>query len=517
MAVLPLNVSGDNALLLRSVALDMISARVGKDGGVELISDEAVKAGLGDASSGITDIRAALIGARLNADYVLYGNMSADGQVYAVDAKLLSIKDGAITAFSAKGAGPDSIAALAGTVSSEALSRIALSAPPAAPAPPAAAVKPAEPKAVAKPAEAAKTAPETAKDDGFLVKPAVPSQGKSGGKGGPFNGFYMAMASADLDKDGGPEFFLLGKDSVLVLRRKDGFEAVKEIKTPAADNAAITAIDTDGDGNAEIYVSGVLNNGPSTSVIEWKDGGYRVTQSGIKWLVRAMRDASGHAALAGQRFIRGEGFYGAPRVLKMQGGALVDAGAFTEGLPSRADIYRTEVFDATGAGSAQAVVLDQRGYIRIYDMDGKDAWKETYRTKEWFGGTLDRIEAAEDAPGAQKREPVFIEGGFMRSDLNNDGKPEVIVRRNNAGGLGRYAATPGSFTDGEIVSLSWNKDEAVLAENWKTKKLDGYIADFIVAEDKTGAGAELIMLVVEGTGEFSGGIKSYILSRRLDL
>lgn len=504
IAVLPLQVSGDNAALLQSVVLDMLQSKFSRDAGVEVAKTGVVKDALEGMSGEITGMRAALVGAKLNVDYVVYGGMRTDGQTSFMDIKLLAVRDGAIVPFSANAAS-EAIVSLTETIAAQVLSAVVV----AAPAP--VAVKP--PAAVAQPPAAQKA------EDEFIIKSNEATERPAMRKSKRMKGMYKAMLSADLDKDGEKEVFLLGADSVTVGRLKvDGFEAIKEVKMfPGVANAAIAAIDSNNDGSVEVYVCGVFNNAPSASVIEWKDGEYRVAASGLPWFVRVFKNEAGASVLVGQRFRQVDGFYGDLHTLKIENGLFVDTGVFMAGLPSNADIYRTEIFDATGSSSQQAVVLDQRGYFRVYGKNDKGAWEQIYQSKDWFGGTLNYIEFGDDINGLQKKEPVPIEGRFMTVDYNNDGAAEIIVKKNYAGGLGRYSAMPASFTEGEVVNISWDKSSGSFLENWKTKKIDGYIADFYIETDSATGVKEMVMLIVEGTGGYFGDIKSYILSHRLTI
>lgn len=511
IAVLPLQVSGDNAALLQSVVLDMLQSKLGRDSGVEVVKTDVVKAALDGMSGEMTGVRASLVGTKLNADYVIYGGMRSAEKSYFMDIKLLAVKDGSIVPFSANAA-TDAIVNLTETVAGQVLSAVAASFQPSP-------AKVVDVATVAVPAPVASAIAAQKNDDGFIIKSSEATERPAMRKSKRMDGFYKAILSADLDRDGEKEIFLLGRDSVVVGRLKaDGFEAIKEIKTlPGVANAAITAIDSNDDGNIEVYLSGSFNNAPSASVIEWKDGDYKVVASGLPWFVRAFKSEAGASVLVGQRFRMLDGFYGELRTLKIDNGKLVDIGVFLAGLPAKADIYRIDMFDATGSGSLQAVVLDQRGYFRVYAKNANGAWEQLYQSKDWFGGTLNFIEFGDDVIGQQKKEPVPVEGRFLAVDFNNDGAAEIIVKKNYAGGLGRYSATPSSFTDSEVVNVSWDKDGESLLENWKTKKIDGYIADFYVETDAATGVKELVMLIVEGTGGYYGGIKSYILSHRLTI
>lgn len=515
IAVLPLQITGDNAALLQSVVPDMLQSKLGRSSAVDVIKNDIVMTALAGMSGDITDMRASLVGTKLNADYVVYGGMRTEGQTSYTDMKLLAVKDGSIVSFSANAAS-NAIVSLTETISVQVLSAVAAALPVEAPlvkADAAAASLGSAPAVAMQPRAAQKA------EDGFIIKPSNVTERPSMRKSKRMDGAYKAILSADLDKNGEKEIFLLDSQRVVVGRLQvDGFETIKEIKTlPGVTNVSIAAIDSNNDGNVEVYVSGIFNNAPSSSVVEWKDGEYKVTASGLPWFVRDFKTETGADVLVGQRFRNLDGFYGDLRSLKLERGALVDTGVFLAGLPATADIYRTERLYLTGSASPQVVVLDKRGYFRIYGKDAKGAYEQLYQSKDWFGGTLNLIEFSSDAMGQQAKEAVPVEGRYYAVDTDKDGAVEIIVKRNYAGGLGRYAEAPASFTDGEIVNISWDKSGDSLVENWKSKKMEGYIADFYIETDAATGVKELVMLIVEGTGGYFGDVKSYILSHRLTI
>jgi hypothetical protein len=70
---------------------------------------------------------------------------------------------------------------------------------------------------------------------------------------------------------------------------------------------------------------------------------------------------------------------------------------------------------------------------------------------------------------------------------------------------------------GAVVSLEWDNTGEDLAENWRTRDLNGYVADFLLADlDKDGAD-EITLLVMEETEGVGSALKSYLLSYRLSI
>ncbi|MBI5492476.1 MAG: hypothetical protein HY893_06055 [Deltaproteobacteria bacterium] len=503
---------------IKSAMADMLASRLGANQSVEVIGPESVKAALGDKVD-LTEHGAIEAGKKLKADYVLYGSLTVLGSSVSLDAKLLNVKDGAVSPLYSKGAGMDSVISMTDKLATDTLA-VAVAAPVAA-APIAGAVtaetlKP-EIKSEPKPVPIIKAEPQEGPKDSFIIKPKEGPKPVSW-RSKPFDGVYTAILSADLNKDGVKELFILSPTNLVIAKQKDdGIEVVKEIKeTGGAKNVAISAIDSDRDGSMELYVSKVLNNRPYTSIIEFKDNDYKTTVTGIEWLVRTV-DASNEAVLVGQKFRKGDGFYGPLTILKKEGAKVAEKGRYEIELPKKTDIYRFEVFSFSGE-SPELVVLDERGYIKLYKKDGKGKWEQSFKSRDYYGGTLNPIILADDRPGTTETESVPLESRFYRADFNKDGKLELIIKRNVPGGLGRYSERPGSYKDGQILSLSWDEGgEDMLRENWKTRPTEGFIEDFFINDGGAEGAREMTLLVVEGTGSLTGRPKSYILSYRVSL
>lgn len=511
VAVIPWKVNSvEKVEFLKDALPEMISSRIGAGQAVAVISQEDVRKASPDAGAEFTDAVAARVAKALKADYVVYGSITVLGTSVSLDARAFNAKDGSVRPFGATGSGMDSIVGLVDRVSAGILANIS-GVPVAAPQ-----AQVQQPVVTQE-----KPAPRDTAESGFIIKPAQ-GPSKALWRSSPIDGMVLAVASADLDRDGARELFLIKNDKLIIARiAAEKLEVIKEINAEAGvQNIAVTAIDSDGDGAPEIYVSGVRNNRPYTSIVEYKDNEYRITATSANWAVRSVQVRSGEYALIGQGFGKG-GFSGPIHLLKKEGAALVDKGVFEITLPRKYDLYRFEPFDFAGGKEARSIaVLDERDYLRLY-RKGKDGkWAEYQRSRDYYGGSLDLVELGEaDRPVAN--EPVFatVEGRFYAKDLVEAGKTEIVIKRNVPGGLGRYAATPRSYTSGAVVSLTVQRDHDPLAgpfaENWRTKEVDGYIADFFIEEAKDGKG--MTMVIVENTTGFTGEIKSYILLSHLSL
>src|SRR3990170_4014008 len=98
---------------------------------------------------------------------------------------------------------------------------------------------------------------------------------------------------------------------------------------------------------------------------------------------------------------------------------------------------------------------------------------------------------------------------IVYTELYGDGLGEVIISRNDPGTLGRYFKVIRSYDKGEIIDLLWGGNS--LEENWRTKKIDGYIADYVVNDIDNDGQKELVIVVVMDGGRG----KSYIMAHKL--
>ncbi len=515
IAVLPwkVNSAGDMDFVKEAMS-DMLASRLGSHGSVEVARPDLVKGALG-ANASVTDGAAMDAGRKLAVDYVVYGSLTIFGSAISLDAKVVNIADGKISPLYSKAEGLDSVVGMAEKISADVLAISGAVAPAEAAAPlPSSAVK------VTTGVVGAAPAPEAAKEDGgFIIKPKEgpkPVQWKSA----LMDGFYSALSAADLDRDGKKEIFIVSSSGLTVaVPTGDGLKVVKEFKSPTGyTNVSVAAMDSDGDGGPEVYLSRVSGNRPSSVVVEYKGGEYRETITGVGWLARAARTGKGAPVLIGQRFRDKDGFYGPVVELRKEGGKVIEKGAFEGDLPRGVDLYRFDTFDFTGDGESELVAVDSRNYLRVYRRGDKGGWKEEWKSTEFYGGTLSFVAFTKDDPNGSVYKPVPIEGGFFHADIDKDGKTELIIKRNIPGGLGRWAESPSSFKESEILSLSWDKDGlARVKENWKSQKVQGYMADFII-DDLDGDGTdEITMLIVEETGKLFGKPKTYILSYRVSI
>ena len=85
---------------------------------------------------------------------------------------------------------------------------------------------------------------------------------------------------------------------------------------------------------------------------------------------------------------------------------------------------------------------------------------------------------------------IYIPGRIIIADLNHDNQPEVIVNR-NISTASRVLGYLQSYSSSEIHALSWNG--IALGEIWRTRKIDGYVVDYQLAQQETDQGKTAVL------------------------
>jgi hypothetical protein len=148
--------------------------------------------------------------------------------------------------------------------------------------------------------------------------------------------------------------------------------------------------------------------------------------------------------------------------------------------------------------------------------DGKNQWK----TRQSFGGTNNFYDTKKKDVSKEGWRVVdrptwreYINGRILVRDLMGDGVPQIIVNKNEFSS--KLFERVRSFEKGEIYDLVW--EDGALETNWKTREIDGYIADYQVKDVDNDGNDELVIAAITPTygdegvvGLFTRRLKSNI-------
>lgn len=181
-----------------------------------------------------------------------------------------------------------------------------------------------------------------------------------------------------------------------------------------------------------------------------------------------------------------------------------------------------------GSTRLKLVMLDEYDRIRIYeptlkrfiDLDILGGSEELlWKSDDHYGGSNNaflRITyagqpmsdwAIDDNPDKVS----YVKLRVLTYDMNKNGKNDVIIVK-NLSAVGRIMRNLTLYTSSEIYDFEW--DGIGLSENWKTKKIQGYVADYQIKDiDNDGEDEVVLSLVVS----FSGSLRKKSILAAYDL
>ncbi len=288
------------------------------------------------------------------------------------------------------------------------------------------------------------------------------------------------LAVADLDGDGQLETLVAMRNDLLIFQINEG-KAIEEAKIELPTGSEILSadvIDLDQDGKVEIYLSASKDEQLVSRVLTYSAGSYQTTISYIPWFLRvAELPGEGRVLLGQSTGDKSEPFRGRPfRILP-------DAGQLAKGeelpLSVHVNLFSFLPFSANSGGQPIAYVT-QEDYLMVLSGDGQELWESA----DYFGGTETSFYNTVDQ-GEELLDPIYIQKRII-----NGPEGEILVAQND--GL-RVLRRFRKFKDSRVVALTWNG--FAMQESWRTSGLNGYLADFALADADNDGLEELVMVV----------------------
>ncbi|MBW2636589.1 MAG: VCBS repeat-containing protein [Deltaproteobacteria bacterium] len=318
---------------------------------------------------------------------------------------------------------------------------------------------------------------------------------------------FKGMAIGDVNNDGLKEVVLIDSQNVMIYQRRgEDLKLLNTFSGKAYDNyLAVDVADINGNDLAEIIISNIKNNRVDSFVLEYDGKKFTRIASGLKWFFRVvmMQDMP---VLLGQK--KGlEKPFDTP-IYDM----IWKKGEYEEGkrmsIPKGLSVFGLGMDSVEGSGIQRVLALDEYDHLCIYRKTKKElslihviggsddlAWK----SGDVYGGTTNYFDYGGSATGNYasgsehaERKRAYVNTRILTFDLDKNGKKEIIIIK-NMGTAGRVMTGVKAFTRSEIYDLEW--DGLGMAEQWKTKKIQGYVADYQI-EDINNDGKKEIVLIV---------------------
>jgi TolB-like protein len=536
VAVLPFTVhSADNIDYVRQGIGDMLSSRISVNEKIEVVNRDVVLAAItqmGGKELTLPDVYS--LGKKLNADFVVWGSITKIGNSLSIDGKLIDIAANKaaltvatqsptmdevipkITEFAQKIEGH-----ILGTSSAE----VAMPSPQqqivASRKPPAPSTREAE---IISGMKDAKKGTFTASVNPDFINAAQPLNSRSFWKSQQFPTEFKGMDIGDVNGDGLNETVMIDSNTIYIYQKKDEvFRLVHKIPGKSYDNyIAVDVADINQNGVKEIIVSGYSGKIVSSFIIEFRDDKFVMIAADLRWFMRVINNASDTPLLLGQRMGMEAPFDTPIYEIRWENGEYREKRKMP--IPKGLSVYGLTLDRIGASGPERVITLSQDDYLCIYEQTEKPlsevaifgGSKELiWKSEDVYGGSDTYIDPFSGGPRTMTEnepEATYINLRVLTYDTNRDGKREIIIVK-NISPTARTFQRIKLFTSAEVYNLEW--DGMGMVENWRTKKITGYVADYEFKDiNNDGENEVVLALVLSSAGVTSKG-QSVIVSYAL--
>jgi len=161
-------------------------------------------------------------------------------------------------------------------------------------------------------------------------------------------------------------------------------------------------------------------------------------------------------------------------------------------VPQKVNLFDFTIADLDNDGSKEIIAIDRDDQLQVLRSAGSQLWK----SGEYYGGTTRFVGGPpptadqHELIGQEKYDRIYIPSRIIVRDVNGDGFADVLVNK-NISISSRLFKNMKNYPSGEIHALTWNG--IGLTELWRTRKIDGYISDYLLRPNAEKTGAELLV------------------------
>lgn len=360
----------------------------------------------------------------------------------------------------------------------------------------------------------------------FINSPADPFKRKGFWMSQQFPTEFKGMDIGDVNKDGKNEVVTIDDHNIYIYQKTDTeFKLLQTITGKAYDKyLTVDVADIKKSGTNQIFITSVNDTTLDSFVLEYKDGKYEKIASDLKWFLRVIDTPSGIPLLLCQTYGFGQILDTPIYEMIWRNGKFIEDQEMK--IPRGLSIYGLAIDNfGTGGSDEKVIALDNLDHLCIFRQTKKPLSKIftfgfknddlIWRGDEEFGGSNNYIENVTDKKNYEIDSNVktaFVNLRILTYDLNKSGKKQLIIVK-NLSATGRLLKNLKMFTSSEIYNLEW--DGLGMSENWRTKKINGYVADYIFKDIDNDGKPELVLALVLSVGT-SVREKSVIVVYKLD-
>lgn len=338
--------------------------------------------------------------------------------------------------------------------------------------------------------------PEPINRRGFWLSQQIPTK-------------FTGMDIGDVNNDGSNEIVAIDNNNIYIYKKSDNELMLLEkiAGKSSLRYISVDVADINRSGVPEIIVTSLNNKTLDSFVLEYKDGKYQTIASGIRYFLRVIDTPSGVPLLLGQDYGMDKPFDTQIYEIVWKNGKYVNDQKMK--IPVGLSVYGLTIADVGTGGGEKVLALDELDYLCIFEKTNKhisnvfamgfSANKDLiWRSEEYYGGSNNMISST-----LKRRLEDDYEGRYYANlriltfDTNNDGKKEIIIVK-NLSSTKRLFKHLNLFTGSEIYNLEW--DGLGMIENWRTKKINGYVTDYALKDVDNDGKPEIVLALVLSTG-----------------
>ena len=507
VAIIPFKMNvGEELKYLRDGIMDMLSTRLTQGAYISAIENFAMKKAVEGMPAELDEETARRLGSSLGADYIVYGSVTKVMESLSIDGKVLKVQgEGHATQVFTQSSGMDNviikISEFSQNVQNAILGKPLITIPLFQPPP--------QPQFQAQYPQAEAPGPpadyfiskkkgrggEEEEEDGFYVQPAAAKRAQGFWRSQLFETELWGMDIGDVNGDKENEIVLIDAHNIEIYRKAPGkLELVKKVEGKFYEkNLNVDVADLNKNGISEIFVSSIKDEFVNSFVVEFdKDKGeYRRIAENIPWFLKVMDLPGQGLTLLGQKSGTDVAFSGDITQFSYKNGKLLPDQRYD--LPRNVTVYGFNLVDIEKTDEKDVLFIDESEYLRIVSPSGELKWK----SDDQYGGSDKYFERyfEKDATSEKNisKKKIYLQPRILVMDTNKDDEKEIIIGRNDSQ-TGRIFKDTRMYHKSEIQNLGWNGIS--LVENWRTKKIDGYLSDFQIKDVDNDGENELVVAVI---------------------
>ncbi|MBI3015811.1 MAG: VCBS repeat-containing protein [Candidatus Tectomicrobia bacterium] len=310
----------------------------------------------------------------------------------------------------------------------------------------------------------------------------------------------------DVDGDGKNEIVAIGSDVMTIYRWND--KKLVEVATYKGGSGSsflnVGVADLNGNGVEEIFVTNLRNNLLRSIVLGYRGGALKVVQNDIHRYLRVVKLPGAKPELWAQAQGSTSPFDGKITRYRWEGKKYVegDPVELPKDFPALGiSIYGFLPLDLDGDGKLKYIMVDNNDRLRVYSQDGELLWRST----EHYGGyeTGFLVEArGTELPNASLGSNDQVRRVLIKGRILWGGKTGplagTVLMNTNIPSTGYILENLRGYDQSVISGLRW--EAGGLYEEWRTRPLGGYMADYLLADIDNDGIPELVAAIVEPQG-----------------